>query len=856
MKYSFKISDIDDILSRESKYIKDLKTEFGHTEDFSRNIRRIVSIAKKRKLDYECLEPFLNSVDTGIIYVVIGQKSFELLFSMFPLLISSSIDKYDLKSTIRNLYKKAVESDKDLSLLFELTVIKAFISFFREEHKGKKHEKEFNNAINTLRDTLIEIRNEICSYIAFNRDFHRHILDKALITPNLEFSDSWGLLKQKIVSYYFPFELFTDLVGFFNTLASLDREMEIIKYFEEKTIWSIDDISSPPYPYYLPFLRDEVKGIILKTISKKSKQTREYLIKEENDLNSQINNIKKDINDELKEFDTAFIQEITSSLQYPANVSLVSKINSYIIDFNRKTMGNILMANKLLERFNMLKKKMMKNEQMRNITYEQLINLFKKQGYIENSDIFLSMEAFSDYMKHFEDLFDKNKKYVLKISKTSFNNLKNAYKQNSSRETEEQLLLMKNIINAKTFSTKFNYDFIRDNYADIMSSIENDLIVFLLLENIRVFNVEYSKSRVKEKKEYFFINNYLMPHKKLFYFDGKTPCQKERMSIREGNLIEVGQIIKKHYLKVVSSLVYDIRGSSFMSQKLNNAEQQVYIMRKYQGILNNVLKSHDGFPIKETGDGGIALFFNKSKELYRNLFKETMSSRNVHIRHSIATGSNLAIKESEIASSKALDCSIKLIENTENFIKDNYINYRDWFFDVHEKKLIHEGIEYALLPPEFKSLFRIGVGIASGIINKDISLNVNAFGDIDVYGADINEAKTFSEGRDPAQSVIIIDHITLFNLILNKEFFIDDINIERDDYFSNFLTMMQNEPTLTLKHVGNFFINPVGTYVKSKREKSKRMLFDFIPTDLEIDENGILYSDNEPIKLLYQITVK
>lgn len=856
MKYNFNIADIDDILSRESKYIKDLKNEFGHRDKFAQNIRRIVSIAKKRKLDYECLEPFLSSVDTGIIYLIIGQKQFNLLFSMFPLLVTSSIDKTDLKDIIRNLYKKAVESDKELSLIFELAVIKAFISFYREEHKGKKDEKRFRNAINTLRDTLIEIRNEICSYIAFNRDFHRNILDKAMITPNLEFSDSWALLKQKIASYYFPFNLFIDLVAFFNTLASLDREMEIIKYFEDKTIWSIDDISSPPYPYYLPYLRDDVKGIILKTISKKSKQTREYLLKEENDLNSQINTIKKDINDELKEFDTAFVQEISSSLHYPANVSLVSKINSYIIDFNRKTMGNILMANKLLERFNMLKKKMVKNEQLRNVTYDQLISLFKKQGFIENSDIFLSIEAFSDYVKHFEDLFDKNRKYMLKISKTSFNNMKNAYKNDNSKDAEEQLLLLKNIITSKTFSTKFNYDFIRDNYTDIMSSIENDLIVFLLLENIRVFNVEYSKSRVKEKKEYFFINNYLIPHKKLFYFDGKTSCSREHISVKDSNLIEIGHIIKKHYLKVVSSLVYDIRGSSFMSQKLNNAEQQVYIMRKYQGILNNILKTHDGFPIKETGDGGISLFFSKSKELYRNLFKETMSSRNVHIRHSIATGTNVAIKESESASSKALDCSIKLIENTEKFIKDNYINYRDWFFDVHEKKVIHEGIEYALLPPEFKSLFRIGIGISSGIINKDISLNVNAFGDIDVYGSSINEAKTFSEGKDPSQSVIIIDHITLFNLILNKEFFIDDINIERDDYFANFLNMMKSESTLTLKHIGNFSINPAGAYIKTKREKSKRILFDSIPSDLTIDENGVLYSDNEPVKLLYQITIK
>ena len=194
MKYDFNINDIDDILSRESKYIKELKNEFGKQDEFSSNIRRIVSIARKRKIDHDCLNPFRESVDTGIIYVIIGYKNFEILSSMFPLLLSDSIDKTDLKNTVRNMYKKTAETDGKLTLIFELTVIKAFINYYRDNKKNKNN-REFLNAINTLRDTLIEIRNEICSYIVFNRDFHRNILDKALITPQIAFSDSWDLLK-------------------------------------------------------------------------------------------------------------------------------------------------------------------------------------------------------------------------------------------------------------------------------------------------------------------------------------------------------------------------------------------------------------------------------------------------------------------------------------------------------------------------------------------------------------------------------------------------------------------------------------------------------------------------------------
>ncbi|MCK4523798.1 hypothetical protein KAU15_02630, partial [candidate division WOR-3 bacterium] len=476
MKFDFSINDIDSILSRESKYISDLTFEFGERTKFNRNIKRISSITQKRKINNECFFPFLNSSDTGIIYTIINHSDFEILNSMFPLFITDSIDKSDLKNIIRDLYKKAIETDNRFSLIFELTIIKSFIHHFRAEKKPKYNEKYFHNALNTLRDTLIEVRNEICSFNIFNRDFHRNILDKALITTNIKFSDSWELLRNKISSYYFPFDYFINLVSFFNTLSSLNREMEIINYFDEKAIWSIEDVSNPPHSFYLPFIRDEVKIIILKTISKKSKQTREYLLKEQQDLDTQLNQIRKDISDDLKNFDASFSEEINSSLHYPSNIHLISKINSYIIDFNRKVMGNILMANKLLARYNVLKKKMIKNEQLRNITYTQFIELFKKQNFIEDTNIFLSITIFNDFVKHYDELFANNKKYILKIAKESFNELKKKIKTKRNKSDEDELLLMKNIIIGKSFSTKFNYDFVKDNFLEIMNSIENDIM--------------------------------------------------------------------------------------------------------------------------------------------------------------------------------------------------------------------------------------------------------------------------------------------------------------------------------------------------------------------------------------------
>jgi len=289
-----------------------------------------------------------------------------------------------------------------------------------------------------------------------------------------------------------------------------------------------------------------------------------------------------------------------------------------------------------------------------------------------------------------------------------------------------------------------------------------------------------------------------------------------------------------------------------MSSKLNNAEKQKYIMKNSNNLINNTIKNNFGLPLKETGDGGIAIFCSNSKEIYRTLFKESVSSKNVLIRHSIATGSDLIIKESATSSIESLKCSQKLVESAEQFIKDNYINYREWFFDVQEKKLIHEGIEYALLPPEFKSLFRVGVGIASGIVNRDVNISINAFGDIDIYGITINEAKIFSGGKDPSSSIILVDHPTLFSAIINSNYIEiqngKDLKIN-EDYLEKILNFEKSFI------VENFKIRFYGVYYPLKKNKDQVVDTNVKIDNIFIDDNGKIFYNDEEIKFLYQVEI-
>lgn len=837
-----------------SKYVSTLQDEFGKKDAFNQNVQRVMLLAKRKKVNADCLEPFVNFQDTGQIYLFFNEAKFEMLRSLFKLLLSHSIDIVELKSQLKQLYKNFAERSSRFTLLFELSVIKTFIIVYNENKEHLSDRKDvFSDSLGKLRDILVEIRNEIYSYNMFNRDFHSKILDKALILPNPEFTDSWETLREKISHFSFPYRYFIDLVKIFNTAASLDKELDIIDYFEGRTVWSVDDILRPEHVNYMPFLREEVKEIILKTISKKSRQTKDYLFKEKEDLDKQIFQLKTDMLEGLNQFNSDVSSEVNENVKFPMDIGIINKLNSFIIDFNRNLMANVIMGGKLMERFSLFQKKMVKNEQARNITFQQYLEILKQQNSIEPSEIFLSILIFNDYSEDFSLFFEKYKPQIMRVAKSTFETLKKEHAEKQSKEAEDDISLMQNLFLGTGFQKKFNYQFIKDKFTEIMESITNDLMIYLLIDSIRLYNFQQFKDPVKKKKESLYASFNLIPKKRFLYCNSSGDIYPDSYKLENIQANELNSVITNNYSKIVSTLVYDIRGSSFMSAKLNNAEKQKFIMKKFQNSINNVIKSAGGIPVKETGDGGIVIFTANSREIYRNLFKESISSKNVHIRHSIASGAEILLKETGNAALESVRCSSKMAAAAEAFIKDNFINYREWFFDVHEKKVIHEGIEYALLPPEFKSLFRIGIGISGGIVNRDINLSINAFGDIDLYGTNVNEAKMFSGGKDPTSSVIVIDHTTLFNMILNADYFDITTDIFPDGSRHNeeiFRDLISGRNDLNIE---NAKFRYYALYLPMNKEKNESLIFDKKIKGLTIDSNGKLFFEGSEAKILYQL---
>lgn len=205
----------------------------------------------------------------------------------------------------------------------------------------------------------------------------------------------------------------------------------------------------------------------------------------------------------------------------------------------------------------------------------------------------------------------------------------------------------------------------------------------------------------------------------------------------------------QQYRNLISVLTYDIRGSTFMGTKLQNAVKENEIRNLFQESMLTVIEKFGGLPVKDTGDGGIILFASNNYELKNQQTKIP------------EPGSTL----------NAVRCGLEMVRESINFVQENIEHYKDWFKEAEDRKINFEGITYATLPPLYQSIFQIGVGIASGEYPREVYLDRNAFGVFDLTGMLVRESNFYSKIKSKDKSTVICDDSTIFNLLLNVEKF-------------------------------------------------------------------------------------
>jgi len=203
------------------------------------------------------------------------------------------------------------------------------------------------------------------------------------------------------------------------------------------------------------------------------------------------------------------------------------------------------------------------------------------------------------------------------------------------------------------------------------------------------------------------------------------------------------------YKNLVSVLVYDIRGSTFMGAKLLNAEKESAIRNLFQESMLFVAEKYGGIPIKDTGDGGVIFF---ARNHYDIKDEKTLRPE---------TGNVLP----------AVRCAIEMVQEAKLFVQKNIHRYGDWFRDVQEREIDFEGAAYAKLPPSYQSIFQVGIGLASGYYPREVYLDKNAFGEHDLTGMLVREANLYSTVKAKGKSTVICDDATVYNVLLNVDRF-------------------------------------------------------------------------------------
>ncbi|HEC78539.1 MAG TPA: hypothetical protein ENI34_05270 [candidate division WOR-3 bacterium] len=306
------------------------------------------------------------------------------------------------------------------------------------------------------------------------------------------------------------------------------------------------------------------------------------------------------------------------------------------------------------------------------------------------------------------------------------------------------------------------------------------------------------------------------------------------------------------FRKCITILVYDIRGSSYMGVKLQNAAKEQRIKYKFAKEMADIVKKYGGFLLKDTGDGGLIWFAENSASLYAHLYTESITGRGIKLRSSIFSGAEFELIPAADSAKRAILCARDMVQRAEEFIRANFMHYREWFADVAERTLELDGITYALLPPEFKSLFRIGVGIASGVPIKDVVFSANSYGDPDLVGPIISDANLYSMERQPGRSVVICDSASLINLILNVEDFdycFDEEDFEK--YIKKAEEVRQNNHGYKFEDF-KISVVPKGVHYLEELNKNKAVASADI-TEIYMHEDSLYNDKQKKIKLLYEI---
>ncbi len=705
-------SDFEDILILDTPYYKNLKDIYRDKVNFN----RYVAILKKISKSDGFVQMLENKGGKELVYL--GRKIFSLQEEFVTNYIQflsdeSRINKWEqfferYSKNLFEIYEKFVSGDSNNILVFEIVNRKLLRDLLTKHTMDEPLEKRMhisercgvvvNQLFNYLKNSLTK---DIIVRDALIVNSYR----KIPLLPRCTHSETMKLLSNFFLNAGLPEPLFTAISKNVINSCYVETKDEIIDLINRKTYPSRDYILEIFRSHFF-FPDDEALSELLELLKKKAHHA--------------ITIIKK-----KKEIIAQSIMDIKRKSKETANVikdELVTLARNTASEESIDTMIKRLRRHLVADTYDL---RSLTNEYQENLKKEKELNSilnFKARDLLK----FIFKNVWDSYIIL---VFNKNKtiadEELQSIIKDVISEIKN---DRTAMETLSKYRV------SGFLKDRYNTDAINKQFQVVTEEIILPLVQSFLLE---------------ELIEYYPKLSGVVPSEGVRYLAEEAVSGRVSMIEKDINIVKRDKAVSglniSYYKNLVSALIYDIRGSTFMGTKLRDAQRESEIRNFFQESMLSIIEKYGGIPIKDTGDGGVVLFTANHRDIKKN---KTLA---------LLSGSVLP----------AGRCGLEMVQVSKNFVQKNINKYKDWFREMEQRRIDFEGATYATLPPQYQSIFQIGIGIASGTYPKEIYLDKNAYGKLDLTGMLVREANFYSKIKGKSKSTVICDDATVYNLLLN-----------------------------------------------------------------------------------------
>lgn len=876
------------------KYMDVLRQTFGRRENFSRLLNSVEEFVRVKGIGSKGLEILKDHLPWGTIYVEFSSKIMEEITQLVRSLLAASKEvvregeksiawtkwkgsiKGKVEILLMKLYEDSIREEPRVALIFEIGYRK-FVGEVAEDVWKEMENPEIVNIKKMILERFSEeissllrtVRNRLCGRYGFDTQIQEKVLDRSSIFGMELRKATFESFAFHLREYNLTPKLVEGLFSVFYGESISQAEEQIITNLKTKTFTKLDDIIKS-FQNQLPYVSERAPADVRSLVMKKAKDVENSLDKELSEVRTYIQKVRKQTQDSITKSIDEVKNTITQGFSSDSVIGLSEKVMDSLVSLEKTISGQITYLQDLERKEKSLKGNLDKAKEIGKISLEEVTKTMLKEEGKTPGFLYEHLLRFYELRQTLSGEFsriwerkpreiascikDEIQRHSLEINAAKKMLERFKGKEESSpkerRELEERIKqneldisLLSELENVRGLTRAYAVEQVVTGYVQFMNNVVEHFAMGKILEDmVRVWNPKRKGDTWVEERLQLEEAKYVsleMAEKGLLYMfsdEGKKGGISDSVHRKE----EIGERISRTFSRTATVMVYDIRGSTFMGAKLHNADKEKEIKNKFSSIMANIAKRAGAFLLKDTGDGGIFWFSDNSRDVYEKIYREISIGKSLRIRHSTGSKGDIGIVMSTDSARKAIEAAVEMVAAAERFIEENYSHYREWFKEAKEKEILYEGIPYAVLPPEFRSLFRIGVGLASGKPGKDIAFGLNAFGDPDLGGISVSEAHLYAGERDPLSSVIIADSHTVFNLLLN---------IEHVD---------EKESGLFLESLG-VSVKRIGYHLAPKEEIPKKEGLSFKDKDEKIlvNETGVLYDENKSsIKILYEIVPK